>query len=205
MTERPILFSAPMVRAILAGRKTQTRRIVRGVDECPHGYDGVVTHAVPKEAHLRGRHCFNLASGESAYIRCPYGARGDVLWVRETHRANPPGARVKFRYRADTSDGRHPLGEKWTPAIHMPRAACRIRLVVTKVGVERLYAISEKDARAEGMVHQKWSTFAGYGWTSDPGQPTSESARRAYEDLWFSINGSWTDCWVWVVSFMREA
>jgi hypothetical protein len=98
--ERPILFSGPMVRALLAGRKTQTRRIVKGIDECPHGYDGVVTATVPQEAHLRGKHCFNLASGEALTSTCPYGAPGDRLWVRETASAarRTPGMMSEVRH-----------------------------------------------------------------------------------------------------------
>jgi hypothetical protein len=210
VTERPIIFSGPMVRALLAGRKTQTRRIVKGVDECPHGYDGVVTATVPKEAHLVGKHCFALASGESLYLRCPYGVPGDRLWVRETHagddlcgwayRADHPNADIKA---GELDDGEQSL-RRWIPSIHMKRAACRLRLEVTGVRVERLFNITEADCRAEGMLRQKWTEFPGHGWTSDEGQPTSETARRAFEGLWHSINGAWLDCWVWVVEFKRE-
>lgn len=215
MIERQIIFSGPMVRALLAGRKTQTRRIVKGIDECPHGYDGVVTGTVPKESHLVGKHCFQLASGESAYIRCPYGAPGDRLWVRETfcrgwlltdgsYTAFPiSGQEPRYFYRATDQDPPDQPQRSWTPAIHMPRAACRLLLEVAKVRVERLFDLSEKDARAEGMLRQKWNKFRGYGWTSDEGQPTSETARRAFEDLWHSINGAWVDCWVWVIDFKR--
>lgn len=193
MTERPIIFSGPMVRALLAGRKTQTRRIVKGVDECPHGYDGVVTHTVPKEAHFVGQHCFQLASGETAYIRCPYGAPGDRLWVRETFMreiedGTPTGG---FIYRA--SDRPEPDGEKplrWTPAIHMKRVACRLRLEVTGVRIERLQEISEKDSRAEGID-----------------APTAGSYRAGYARLWNSLNekrAPWgSNPWVWVIEFRR--
>lgn len=209
MTERPIIFSGPMVRALLAGRKTQTRRIVKGVEECPHGYDGVVKATVPKEAHLVGKHCFALASGESLYLRCPYGVPGDRLWVRETFANLDEGdGRKALHYRADKFSSDFLIdraaGERWTPAIHMPRAACRLRLKVTGVRVERLFAITEVDCRREGMLRQKWREFKGYGWTSDEGQPTSETARNAFEDLWHSINGAWLDCWVWVIEFRRE-
>lgn len=199
MKERPILFSGPMVRALLAGRKTQTRRIVKGVEECPHGYDGVVTCTVPQEAHLVGKHCFALASGESLYLRCPYGVPGDRLWVRETWKPHPPHTgRTRTTaaiYRADYTLSAGP--GPWRPAIHIPRWASRIVLEVTAVRVERLFNITEADCRAEGMLR------VGKRWSSDEGQPTSDDARRAFEDLWHSINGAWLDCWVWVVEFKR--
>jgi hypothetical protein len=178
VTERPIIFSGPMVRALLAGRKTQTRRIVKGVDECPHGYDGVVTATVPKEAHLVGKHCFALASGESLYLRCPYGVPGDRLWVRETFAHEPatycweasvsiPAVPASTSYRADWKGEQQP---RWTPAIHMPRKLCRLRLEVTRVRVERLQGISEVDAKAEGVT-----------------LPTNGSHSGGYAILWDSL------------------
>jgi hypothetical protein len=93
----------------------------------------------------------------------------------------------------------------------MPRSACRLVLEVTKVRVERLFQLSEKDARAEGMLRapdgeheDSTADDETHGWTSDEGQPVSTTARRAFEDLWYSINGHWVDCWVWVVEFKRE-
>lgn len=190
MIERPIIFSGPMIRALLAGRKTQTRRIVKGVEECPHGYDVVrrFENSVIK-----------LAGGGT--VKCPYGVPGDRLWVRETF-CHYDGQAIG--YRADSEAGYRP-STGWRPAIHMPRAACRLVLEVIGMRVERLFDISEADCRAEGMLRQKWNTFPGHGWASDEGQPTSETARRAFEDLWYSINGAWLDCYVWVVSFKRAS
>ena len=213
MKERPIIFSGPMVRAILEGRKTQTRRPVRGVDECPHGYDGVVTATVAKEAHLRGKHCFALASGESLYLNCPYGTPGARLWVREAWRPTGvcAGQWTSVLYRADDTQLDRPYffpnlaRGGWRPSIHMPRSACRLMLEVTKVRVERLGDLTEKDARGEGIFRAPWSSGRGHGWTSDEGQPVSTTAVRAFEDLWHSIHGSWLpDTWVWVVDFRRE-
>lgn len=201
MTERQILMSGPMVRAILEGRKTQTRRVVRGIDECPHGYDGVVTATVQEEAHLRGKHCFNLASGESLYMRSPYGQPGDRLWVRETHagdnccgwvyRADHPDANIKA---GELDDGEQSL-RRWTPAIHMKREACRLVLEVVAVRVERLQEISERDAIAEGVHHQP------HGLTADGG-------RILYRQLWNHLNAKrglgWLENpWVWVIEFRR--
>lgn len=130
-TSRPILFSAPMVRAILDGTKTQTRRALKG--------------AQPADPVDRW-----LAAGQ--VLRCPYGALGDTLWVRETWRGDP------VEYRADThshgpADGsRDAESVNWRPSIFMPRWASRLTLRITEVRVERLQEISEDDAAAEGVA-----------------------------------------------------
>ena len=133
MKERPILFSAPMVRAILAGTKTQTRRVVKRFE---------VRAGMP-EPEL-----------QSLLRCCPYGAPGDRLWVRETF-AKIDGQTqpwIETDYRATYTHGDR-LGDslgikkRWTPAIHMPRAASRITLEVIGVRVERLQDISETRAR----------------------------------------------------------
>mgnify|MGYP001599791009 FL=1 len=85
--------------------------------------------------------------------------------------------------------------ERWRPSIFMPRWASRITLELTDVRVERLLDITQKDAQAEGIFR------SGNGWVSDEGQPVSITPRRAYEDLWHSINGKWEDQWVWVLTF----
>lgn len=184
MKERPILFSGPMVRAILNGRKTQTRRV------CKLNAAGRV--------QLRGRnwHIYDPASINA----CPYGLPGDRLWVRETFQP----ARGGYRYRAD-----HPgltTLRPWKPSIFMPRAASRITLEIVKVRIERLVDISENDAMAEG-----WSLGPlGYsdavelrGWPLEP--ETIDTAREWYQKLWDSINGDkhpWaSNPWVWVVEF----
>lgn len=193
MRERPILFSGPMARALLDGRKTQTRRVIK--HQPP-----VQTTAVSGWHHPDPRpHFFAAADGEFLdwSAPCPYGQPGDCLWVRETwqHEAFPhgpyrPGAHVY--YRADYLDDPHgPDGERspegkyrsWRPSIHMPRAASRILLEITTVRVERLGEISEGDARAEGV------------------QSVAE-----FKELWSSINGpgSWdANPWVWCISFRR--
>lgn len=191
MKERPILFSGPMVRAILDGRKTQTRRVVkpqpdqryylRSGENVPGGeawaceWDGDEHNGM--ELHQQT-------------IRCPYGVLGDRLWVRETHALWVPGCKGGISYKADHID---PRGDgpsapiKWRPSIHMPRYASRILLAITGVRVERLHDISEDDALAEGA-------------------DSSRHARDWFQSVWLSINGagSWdANPWVWVVGFQR--
>lgn len=212
MRERPILFSAPMVRAILAGSKTQTRRIVK-----PQPPSSTVS--VNLYHHPDPRPHFWAADGGALLDwaqPCPYGAPGERLWVRETwQHANHPfgpyqdGAPVF--YRADYHDDPHgPDGElspqgkyrEWRPSIHMPRTACRLELEITDVRVERLNEISEADARAEGCP------FTWDGKQYEPPPPEVDSwqgyGRASFSLLWSQINGadSWTaNPWVWVVEF----
>lgn len=200
MKERPILFSAPMVRAILGGRKTVTRRVCNGQRE------------------LSNEHDFRLDC-------CPYGQPGARLWVRETHsiypahgqhRADglrwgpwaglptvvlPDGTQIAyFREGFDRSDP-----GRWRPSIHMPRWASRITLEVTRVRVERLQDISEADARAEGAKYHNGFGVGHSGWRHDDGDVHLD-ARSAYARLWNGVNGagSWdANPWVWVVEFKR--
>lgn len=194
MKERPILFSAPMVRALLSGSKTQTRRIMKPQPEkCPPDYSRP-GHLWPCRIHQTMLHVEKeLQNLEGSWeglagAACPYGREGDRLWVRETfgrawHHAQPP-----FFYRAsdENSVGSHPEFDGWKPSIHMPRAASRIMLEIVSVRVERLNDISEADAAAEGApVHFK-------------------SSRDNFCALWQQINGpgSWNaNPWVWVVEF----
>lgn len=197
MGERPILFSSAMVRAILADAKTQTRRVVKlprwaepGTLE--EGADGVLAVA--------------RVSGCLADVSCPYGAPGDDLWVRETWarrvdvdpEKDAEKARHYLRFAADSDDLNsewHDYGERWRPSIHMPRWASRITLRVTSVRVERLHAISEDDARAEGAP----KAFT----VSDGGD---SSHRAGFRNLWRELHGaeSWdANPWVWALGFDR--
>lgn len=180
MKERPILFSGKMVRSLLAGTKTQTRRIVK--DTGFYAINASVHGAVTAARELKA-----LAT------QCPHGMPGDRLWVKETWAHNyraPLGAsdrRPYVLYRANGDDA-----EKWTPSIFMRRRSSRITLEITAVRVERLNDISADDAMAEGI-----DTLSGI--------PTV-NAISDYRALWESINGagSWAaNPWVWVISFRR--
>lgn len=203
MKEFPILFSAPMVRAILEGRKTQTRRVITEqplrpevAPHCENGWWMWRVWTPENTAH-------GMPSVRIGDRRCPYGVAGDRLWVRETFhwsQAVLPGKpRRPPMYRADGEAG----VPKWTPAIHMPRAACRLELEVTGVRVERLQEISANDAKAEGIDEEDFGP-----------PPESEGFefdyRAGYQQLWDSLNekrgfGWSTNPWCWVVEFKRAA
>jgi hypothetical protein len=193
-----------MVRALLAGTKTQTRRVVKPRKDCDFGCE-----LWPHE----------LAGGaNSGDYRNAYCEPGDRLWVREAWRAvwssddDPPrefDASYRFWYEADA-----PLQDgygKLRPSIHMPRCASRITLEITAVRVERLQDISEADSIAEGIERvaggascSPWKNY----WLGDrgPGAMHCSSAVMSYRTLWESINGpgSWeANPWVWAVSFQR--
>lgn len=190
MKERPILFSAPMVRAILDGSKSQTRRIIKIQPDIEH--DGEPYWFVGGYRAWRYRGVTDILRKGGDEISCPYGQPGDRLWVRETFHT-VDGHRAF--YRADYNH--NPKGDKehgivWTPSIHMPRWASRITLEVTGVRVERLQDISEAGAMAEGS---QWSAC---------GAPQDGSYKAGYAQLWESINGagSWpANPWVWVIEF----
>ncbi|WP_046111783.1 hypothetical protein [Aquincola tertiaricarbonis] len=214
MKERGILFSAPMVRALLAGTKTQTRRLVKPPPTHFVGGPGVIdSHGkpVPRAPAVDD----GVSSRE---IVCPYGVPGDRLWVRETwahHVQAQAAARDEdgpFVYAADGPSAlEHRLQTKWTPGIYMFRWASRITLEITDVRVERLQDISEADAWAEGCVRgaldDNGDPFpAEEPHSSGVGMRGWDTARDWYADLWEEINGagSWdTNPWVWVLSVGR--
>jgi hypothetical protein len=198
--ERPILFSAPMIRALLAGTKTQTRRIVKPVGND----DGFVL-----QDYGDGWWPYRSDDGESPFKEedeiphaCPYGAPGDRLWVRETWKPSHEAEGRAF-YRA--SWGNYENGDRWRPSIHMPRAASRITLEIVVVRVERLQDISEADAIAEGVIEHQ--TLDGRRACNIDGGPMMACGPiPAYRALWEQINGagSWDENpWVWVVEFRR--
>lgn len=206
--ERPTLFSGPMVRALLDGSKTQTRRIVkpvgahhifqfRGEDEA-RGAD----EPTGEWAWCRAEHVV------SEHIRCPYGKPGDRLWVRETWNTSAlcmPPIEAPFIYAADlNSDGRMFWAARWKPSIHMPRAASRITLEVTGVRVERLQDITESDARNEGAIH---GPLLPMGWSKVGCVGDDAAMKSRFAVLWDSLAAPGTDWdanpWVWVVEFKR--
>lgn len=179
--ERPILFNTEMVRAILDGKKTQTRRPAKERAPDP-GNDW--RECLCREIAAVDVPCVVC---EARFGLCPFGRVGDRLWVRETWGPCAGGV----CYRADEADTVCPDGGRWIPSIHMPRWASRITLEVTEVRVERLQSISERDAIAEGKP---------YGALVDP--------RSEYVVSWNAIYAKdgrgWRDNpFVWVVSFRR--
>lgn len=204
MAERGILFSAPMVRALLAGRKTQTRRAVK-----PHRADDAFVLVGQEDGSwwpYRSPDGESMVMGDGCEypFSCPYGAPGNRLWVRETFNDD----RGETIYRAD---GGMPAdwfdaGSKWRPSIFMPRAASRITLEVTEVRVERLQDISEADAIAEGVVEHQTLRPGTRACNIDGGMMHACGPVPVYRWLWESINGpgSWElNPWVWAVSFRR--
>ena len=198
MKSRPILFSAPMVRALMAGTKTQTRRPLR---------DG--TWLDPKEGVIRMCSVGNGVTGFQS-VACPYGVPGDQLWVRETwaHHVQAQSAERDedgpFVYAADGPQALQArLASKWTPGIHMFRWASRITLEITAVRVERLQDISEADAQAEGIEYSE--RFGGY-CIGEAQHFNSHDPRESYWSLWEAINGPGSveaNPWAWCISFKR--
>lgn len=185
---RPIIFSAPMVRAILSGTKTQTRRIVKPSPILGEPLDWCAAAKAQKPGWLR-------IVGD--YRRfCPYGNVGSMLWVKETFVANYfDDWKPAFRADWDGSAADVCHEPKWTPSIYMPRALSRITLEVTGARVERLHDITDDDARSGGIRHVPTGARGGSG-------PTS---REQFAALWDRINGKrapWEkNPWVWVVGF----
>jgi hypothetical protein len=215
--ERPILFSDAMVQAILDGRKTQTRRLVKPQPPTQEavraragdGYDWEAVRPGSAEFWPVGPVWAVRNCGGSASIRCPYGAAGDRLWVREAwnaHALTGAGEPVSIHYRAGgpgrqiaqaPNDAWWHEPPRWTPSIHMPRWASRLTLEVVSVRVERLHAITEDDAKAEGA--ELVEPFL------DLDAPATY--RDGFAALWTRINherAPWlSNPWVWVVEFRR--
>ncbi|MDE9635859.1 hypothetical protein L2W95_20395 [Citrobacter freundii] len=199
-----MIFNGEMVRAILDGRKTQTRRIMKvqpsdGFHPTHNGYDlDLNAHwytpgVVDKNGCLQPakKDVFGVADENEGYT-CPFGAVGDRIWVRETFCAVPdheePAGCSALLYAAD---GNGPYG-KWTPSIHMPRWASRLTLEITGVRVERLRDLSEDDAKSEGITPPSGGVLPGWEY------------RINFRDLWMSIYGAdnWeANPWVWVIEF----
>ncbi|EPA9110994.1 MAG: morphogenetic protein [Serratia liquefaciens] len=213
MKERPVIFNSEMVRAILDGRKTQTRRVMKDQPEVipPEDECGVPGYWIPCHA---GK---TIVRNKMMTVACPFGQVGDRLWVREAYQGplfnfdqmetyledTSKFERPEFcEYRAD--GGRAPeyydaddnLRHGWKPSIHMPRWASRITLEITAVRVERLNDISHEDAKAEGCCYGRGGGAPDFAVTPADHYPT----------LWASIYGvdSWNaNPWVWVIEFKR--
>ncbi len=201
MKEHPILFNGEMVRALLDGRKTQTRRVFK-----PHRMFAkrIIEQVIMSSGGANYWIKNYLRTG--LLRKCPYGVPGDRLWVRETWAIRDCGAKVSVKAEAwpdcwpiqrleypATQKKDHRSNKR--PSIFMPRWACRTILEVTDVRVERVQDISEDDAINEGI--EKWEVYDG-----------SLTPVRIFRDLWESINAKrgfgWDkNPWVWVVSFKK--
>ncbi|MEX2964243.1 hypothetical protein [Microbulbifer sp. TYP-18] len=210
--ERPILFNGPMVRAILEGRKTQTRRIIK-----PQPFNGASGESAIKQiGGLRDEQTLSqvmTSAWQAGFVdtTCPCGEEGDRLWVRETFRLSthndcphyePCNCRsgVPF-YRSDAEIGE----EKWKPSIHMPRWASRITLEITNIRVERLREMSQEDAYCEGVTRELRNSF-GYACDESEEIFNTRQSKETFSFLWESIygDGSWdANPWVWVIEFKR--
>ncbi|MBA7802564.1 hypothetical protein HV170_13670 [Citrobacter freundii] len=227
MKERGMIFNAEMVRAILDGRKTQTRRPVK----FPHIDRDAMCELSGNE--LAGE----LSAGN--YRNSPHGKPGDRIWVRETwgvvsHELDEDGRIQPWTpdrpatvihempfgngyysghaiYAADggftwgDDDGYEDGRSCWKPSIHMPRAACRILLEITEVRVERLKDISEQDSMSEGIDSDRLAESQdNYDCVADHNMTGRPTAKGNYRDLWSSIYGAenWdASPWVWVIEF----
>lgn len=215
MKEQPILFNGDMVRAILDGRKTQTRRIIKPQPEWVERKQNSLSAAgwswEGKNPYLKLDHWPNAQEFAQNMVKaCPFGQPGDRLWVRETWHDEKTGyylykADLPYRFNAeDTEIGEEITIEacdfKWRPSIHMPREASRITLEIDEIRVERLQHITDEDALAEG--------FKGYGSCCGCGSCFGTDCRippiEEFEETWNSIYGNFKDNpWVWVIKFHR--
>lgn len=220
--ERPILFSAPMVRAILEGRKTVTRRAVKIQ---PRSKADIGSYG-PGQPFIRN------SDVTKPNPECPYGRTGDRLWVRETWYCNhsevqkgpylqPADMQDVDQAREDgdlvyAADGLNPYEQDqptWKPSIHMPRWASRILLEITDVRAERLQDISEEQAVAEGLIWQGQENGKEFYSHAERQYPpgshqqfgiSGTDAVSAFRNLWTSVGGDWqSNPWVWVVEFKR--
>lgn len=226
--EKPILFNADMVNAILGGRKTQTRRAIKNIPSNSkyYGINKFGDHLIYPEDEKELEHFYPV-------LKCPYGQVGDELWVRETFRewsdfdldigcgcsdhcnCNDLYPTKPFCYRADgyeIDDDMRDIGIKWKPSIFMPRNASRIQLRITDIRVERLNDLCDEDAQCEGLRYHE--TFGEWGGVEPHPSSRKDSPHYrwyknpvdAFKNLWNSINGnkSWDDNpWVWVVEFEK--
>jgi len=212
--ERPILFNGAMVRAILAGAKTQTRRLCKDMSAW-------VDRSCREVRHVDGvpHHFLIGAQMPIEKLCCPFGQPGDRLWVRETtvnvekHGYLGPVYLESEEGRDCLNFGLAPAPDDMTevephevtlrPSIRMPRSMCRLVLEITAVRVERLQAISEADAKAEGVHPDQVRMINLFGCT---GEERADAYRRAaarpFRDLWTSTGGDWdSNPWVWVIEF----
>lgn len=205
MSERPILFNGAMVRAILAGRKTQTRRVVTHFSGETYATDPV---RVGKWKMADGKWwAYADVAGSSALplvgLKCPYGSVGDRLWVRETWAMNEPTSGIICRADGESHNG---FPAKWRPSIFMPRWASRLTLEVAGVRVERVQDIGKDgrkahDVLAEGITEAQIEHWRKWLHIDD-------APAHTFGELWNSINskrgfGWYSNPFVWVIEFKK--
>lgn len=196
MSTKPILFNTEMVRANLDGRKSCTRRLVKGFvpDDAIWGY----TAFTPK-GYISCRGTFADGYGEK-FFKLPYQT-GDILYVRETWYKD----KYRYMYRANYSDSEKFYRDgkeakiKWHPSIHMPKEAARIWLKVTDVRVERLQEITEEQAISEGVTVSEFDLEGGYTFVSEFAMLWDSTIKKVDRDR-YGWNAS---PWVWVIEFER--
>jgi len=218
MKERPILFSGAMVRAILAGTKTQTRRVVKHCITGPNLPANIFDWHHQKTGDWLGAHGGGIEFGMTSAARlCPYGQPGDRLYVREAWAFDEEDNRILYRSddNEETKEWDQARAEsglskyRWRPSIHMPRAVSRILLEIVSVRVERLQDISDADAIAEGIERNAeyptlWKRGDLHGDQNI--MKSTGFPKLAYRSIWEQINGheSWSaNPWIWVVEFKR--
>lgn len=225
MKEYPIIFSSAMIRAILNGSKTQTRRIILPwPDAWIRGSDGTFKVPMKKTNKKPGanRAIWQEDDG-TCYetMKCPYGQEGDRLWVRESWAQQLSG---KFIYKADYPDGfaaDQTATGAWKPSIHMPRSVCRILLQVEEIRAERLMDITEEDAMAEGVqklfsdqdinfpnykaeLDLKPMPYKNYLWPKFAAFSSCTTAKQSFHTLWRAIHGPdpvYENPWVRAITF----
>ncbi|HHC3898579.1 hypothetical protein [Klebsiella pneumoniae] len=204
MTERGMIFNGEMVRALLDGRKTQTRRPIKWKQTR-------FTEIGEREDGSKWPWSEDAEHACDFWHPCPFGAVGDRIWVRETWAEAGASAPDLKLYRANYPEHVPSIYEnvppaeeiRWTPSIHMPRWASRILLEITDVRVERLNSIHDVDAMREGIQNLTTCSHADFGI---PGVVNAQHPVRAFQLLWESIYGadSWrANPWVWVIEFKR--
>lgn len=199
MTEHPMLFSGTMIRALLDGTKTQTRRIIKP----PLGSQAQFVKWEGESWLAQGLIGDIPIEWRSKILYCPHGVPGDRIWCKETFSPHPEFP-SEIIYRADRGgdyQGQAQGHFKWKPSIFMPRSASRITLEIVSVGVERLNDITEADAKAEGAQERHNVFFHDFYQAQ-----MDNTYRRNYAVLWETINGkrSWADNpFVWKITFRR--
>jgi len=192
---KPILFSTPMVEAIEAGRKTQTRRLI---NPQPNSSDVSRIGGTKNYSIFKPGDCFQIK---------PKFNIGEILWVREKWRKNDTPTGFPYHHYADDTIYTDRDNEKWKPSLFMPKQACRLFLEVTDIKIEKLNTISPEDAEREGIEHlggDIWKDYMNKKCFPEFMQGSTFTRTSSFQSLWEKINGveSWqANPYVWVITF----